>query len=85
MFCIKKGCDLLTVKVLLSPLVVYATDRSKAVVLVLFLFCVYLWFLLRDVSCCLACSLSSCVCVCVCVCVVVVVVVVVVCVCFQSF
>ena len=30
---------------------VYATDRSKAVVPVLFLFCVALWFILRDASC----------------------------------
>ena len=30
-----------------SPMVVYATDRSKAVVPVLFLFCVALWFILR--------------------------------------
>ena len=29
---------------LLFTLVVYATDRSKAVVLVLFLLCVALWF-----------------------------------------
>ena len=32
-----------------SP-VVYATDRSKAVVPVLFLFCVALWFILRGAS-----------------------------------
>ena len=31
---------------LISP-VVYAADRSKAVVPVLFLFCVALWFILR--------------------------------------
>ena len=30
---------------------VYATDRSKAVVPVLFLFCVALWFILRSASC----------------------------------
>ena len=30
--------------------VVYTTDRSKAAVQVLFLFCLVLWFLLRDVS-----------------------------------
>ena len=35
----------------ITPAVVYATDRSKAVVLVLFLHCVALWFLLRCVSC----------------------------------
>ena len=39
-------------KIFLPPththtLVVYATDRSKVVVPVLFLFCVALWFLLR--------------------------------------
>ena len=37
--------------------VVYATDRSKAVVPVLFLFCVALWFILRDASC-LRCVMS---------------------------
>ena len=42
--------------------VVYATDRSKAVVPVLFLFCVALWFILQGVSCfkVFPCSLSSC-------------------------
>ena len=41
--------------------VCYATDRSKAVVPVLFLFCVALWFILRGASCLvLPCSLSSC-------------------------
>ena len=38
-------------KIFLNPAVVYATDPSKAVVLVLFLLCVALWFLLRGVSC----------------------------------
>ena len=38
------------------------TDRSKAVVPVLFLFCVALWFILRGTSCfnVFPCSLSSC-------------------------
>ena len=42
--------------------VVYATDRSKAVVPVLFLFRVALWSILRGASCCkvFPCSLSSC-------------------------
>ena len=41
----------------LSSPVVYAADRSKAVVL----FCVALWFIVRGVSCLvLFCSLSSC-------------------------
>ena len=41
--------------------VVYATDRSKEVVPVLFLFCVALWFILRSASCfkVLPCSLCS--------------------------
>ena len=34
-----------------SSVLVYGTDRSKAVVLVLFLFCLALWFLLRGVLC----------------------------------
>ena len=34
-------------KIFLNPTVVYATDHSKAVVPVLFLFCVPLWFILR--------------------------------------
>ena len=44
------------------PPVVYATDRSKAVVPVFFLFCVALWFILQDASCfkVFPCSLSSC-------------------------
>ena len=44
------------------PPVVYATDRSKAVVPVLFLCCVALWFILRDATCFkfFPCSLSSC-------------------------
>ena len=42
------------------PTVVYATDRSKAVVPMLF--CVALWFILRGASCfkVFSCSLSSC-------------------------
>ena len=42
--------------------VVYATDRSKVAVPVLFLFCVALWFILRGTSCFIVfpCSLSSC-------------------------
>ena len=36
-----------------NPPVIYATDRSKAVVPVLFLSCVALWFMLRGASCCL--------------------------------
>ena len=45
-----------------TPAVVYATDRSKAVVPVFLLFCVALWFILRGASCfkILPCSLSSC-------------------------
>ena len=44
------------------PPVVYATDRSKAVVPVLFLFCVALWFILGGASCfkVFPFSLSSC-------------------------
>ena len=44
------------------PRVVYASDRSKAVVPVLFLFCMALWFILRGASCfkVFLCSLSSC-------------------------
>ena len=38
-------------KISLNPGVVYATDRSKAVVSVLFLFYVALWFILRGASC----------------------------------
>ena len=39
----------------------YATVRSKAVVQVLFFFCVALWFILRGAICLtLPCSLSSC-------------------------
>ena len=45
----------------LNPPVVYATDRSKAVVPVLFLICVVLWFVLEGSSCLvLPCSLTSC-------------------------
>ena len=41
--------------------VVYTTDRSKAVVPMLFLFCVALEFTLRGASCLvLPCSLSMC-------------------------
>ena len=42
--------------------VVYATDSSKAVVPVLFLFCVAFWFIRRDASCfkVFPWSLSSC-------------------------
>ena len=49
-------------KIFLTPTVVYATYRSKAVVPVLFLFCVALWFILRGASCLkvFTCSLSSC-------------------------
>ena len=40
---------------------VYATDRFKVVVPVLFLLCVALWFILRGASCVdLHCPLSSC-------------------------
>ena len=41
---------------------VCAAGRSKAVVPVLFLFCVALWFILRSASCfkVVPCSLSSC-------------------------
>ena len=51
-----------TVKNILTPPVVYAVDRSKEVVPVLFLFCVALWFILRGASCfkVFSCSLSSC-------------------------
>ena len=44
-----------------TPLV-YATDRSNAVVPMLFLFCVALWFILRGASCFIVfpCSLFSC-------------------------
>ena len=45
----------------LSFPVVYATDRSNAVIPVLFLFCVALWFILLGTPCLvLPCSLSSC-------------------------
>ena len=47
----------------LNPPVVYTTDRSKAVVPMLFLFCVALWFTLRGASCLvLPCSLSMSMC-----------------------
>ena len=35
----------MTVKNILTPTVVYTTDRSKAVAAVLFLYCVALWFI----------------------------------------
>ena len=49
-------------KIFFIPPVDYATDRSKAVVPVLFLFCVALWFILRGASCfgVFPFSLSSC-------------------------
>ena len=49
-------------KIFLTPTVVYAINRSKAVVPVLFLFCVALWFILRCASCfkVFPCSLTSC-------------------------
>ena len=49
-------------KNIFKPSVVFATGRSKAVVPVLFLFCVDLWFIPLSVSCfiVLPCSLSSC-------------------------
>ena len=48
-------------QIFLTPTVVYATYRSKAVVRVLFLFCVALWFILRGALCfkVFPCSLSS--------------------------
>ena len=55
-FCIKKyigtqGEVCRQLKIFTSPSpVVYATDRSKAVVPVLFLFCVALWFILRALN-----------------------------------
>ena len=56
LFCVKKHigtqgevCRLL--KIFLNLSVVYATDSSKAMVPVLFLFCVTLWFILRSASC----------------------------------
>ena len=50
------------IKNIFKPPVVYATDRSKAVVPVLFLFCLALWLVLRGASGLklLPCSLSSC-------------------------
>ena len=48
-------------KISLKPSVVYATDRSKAVVPVLLLFFVALWFVLRGTSCLvLPCTFSLC-------------------------
>ena len=47
-FCFKVCRQL---KIFLPTPVIYATDRSKAVVPVLFLFCVALWFILRGASC----------------------------------
>ena len=51
-----------TVKNIFNPTVIYATYLSRAVVPVLFLFCVALWFILRGASCfkVFPCSLSSC-------------------------
>ena len=51
-----------TVKNIFKHPVVYPTDRSKAVVPVLFLLCVALWFILPDASYfkVFPCSLSSC-------------------------
>ena len=52
-----------TVKNIFKPPVVYATDRSKTMVpVVLFLFCVAFWFILRGDACfkVFPCSLSSC-------------------------
>ena len=46
-------------KISLNSPVIYATDLSKAVVPVLFLFCVALWFILWGASC-LACPFYSC-------------------------
>ena len=51
-FCIKKyigtqGEVCRQLKLFLYPQVVYATDRSKAVIPALFLFCVALWFILQ--------------------------------------
>ena len=70
LFCIKnyigtQGEVCRQLKICLTPPpfpVVYATDRSKAVVPVLFLFCVALWFIPRGASCfkVFPCSLSSC-------------------------
>ena len=66
-FCIKKyigtqGEVCRQLKIFLNPPVVYATDRSKAVVPVLFLFCVALWFILWGASCFkdFPCSLTLC-------------------------
>ena len=66
-FCIKKyigtqGEVCRQLKIFLNHPVVFVTDRSKAVVPVLFLFCVALWFILRGTSCFkgFPCSLSSC-------------------------
>ena len=67
-FCIKKYIgthgEVCRVKNILKPPVVYGTDRSMAVVPVLFLFCVALWFILQalDVlksSCALCYCVSS--------------------------
>ena len=63
-FCIKKyiGTRSEVCRQLKSPPPgCYATDRSKAVVPVFFLFCVALWFILRGASCfkVFPCSLSS--------------------------
>ena len=47
----------------LNPPVVCSTDRSKAVVTVLVLLFVALWFILRGVICCLSFRVSFCSCV----------------------
>ena len=48
----------------LKPPVVYSTDRSKAVVPVLVLFFVALWFILRyEAICCMSFHVSFCSCV----------------------
>ena len=51
-----------TVKNIFKSPVVYASDRSNAMVPVLFLFCVALWFILRGTLCfiVMTCSLSPC-------------------------
>ena len=46
-FCIKTKVKLASCKRVLNPTVVYSTDRSKAVVPVLVLLFVALWFILR--------------------------------------
>ena len=63
-FCIKKyigtqGEVCRQLKIFLNPPVVYVTDRSNAVVPVLFLFCVALWFILRGASFFTLCFVAS--------------------------